>query len=154
VSGTSAKRAKKALIDGIRVLFAATPSTADVTVTYGYRGHEHTREFVHAGRAFGPQSYPVMGGGGARFKRDETLTIKLHIVVEIPGGDQEEAEDRVTAIGTVFEEWLAATASLPGYTPGEVISVGITAVDLDTDTDDDSALTLLTYDVEVNTRLS
>lgn len=154
MSGTNAKRAKKALIDGIRVLFAATPAVEDVTVLYGYRGHEHTREFVHAGRVFGPQSYPVMGGGAARFKRDENLTIKLSIVVEIPGGDQEEAEDRATAIGTVFEEWLAATASLPGYQPGEVISVGVTQVDLDTDTDDDSALSVLTYDVEVNTRLT
>lgn len=154
MAGTQAQRAKKALVDSVRLWLAAESTTAEVTVTYGYRGHESFRELVHPDRVFGQQSYPVMGGGSARFKRDENLTIKLNVIVNIPGGDQEEVEDRATAIGAVIENNIAATASLTGYTPGEVIWVGVTAVDLDSDADDDGAIALLTYDVGANFRLT
>lgn len=153
MAGTNAKRAKKALLDGLRLVFAGTPTTHEVTVTYGYRGHEHFRELVHATRAFGQQSYPVSMGGADEFPRDEQLTVKLHIMVNVPGGDQEEAEDRATEIGAVVETWIAATAELPDFEAGEITSVGITAVDLDSDADDDGAIAVLTYDVGVDTRL-
>ncbi|HYQ63557.1 hypothetical protein [Actinophytocola sp.] len=154
MAGTNARRAKRALLDSVASWLAADETTTEVTVTYGYRGHEHGRELVHTDRVFGQQSYPVMGGSRARFKRDETLTIKLNVVVDIPGGDQDEAEARATAIGAVIENNIAATASLAGYEPGEVIWVGVTAVDLDSDADDDGALAVLTYDVGANFRLS
>lgn len=153
MSGTNTYRAKKALLDGIEALLGAEPTTDEVKVTYAYRGHEHERELVHGGRAFGSQSYPVSSGIG-EFPRDEDLTIKLYVVIDLPGCDQEEVELRAVAIGTRIETWIATTASLPGFDPGEVTSVGIGAIDLDSDADDDGALATLEYDVTISTRIS
>lgn len=152
MAGTNAVRAKKSLLAGIETLLAGEPTTDEVKVTYAYRGHEHERELVHGGRVFGPQDYPVSSGIG-EFPRDEDLTIKLYVVVDIPGGDQEEVEERAVAIGTLIETWIATTAELPGFDPGEITSVGINAIDLDSDADDDGALASLDYDVTVSTRI-
>lgn len=154
MGGTNAYLAKKRLLDSVRLWLAADETTDQVTVTHGYRGHEAFRELVHTDRVFGQQSYPVMGGGNARFKRDETLTIKLNVIVNIPGGDQDEVEARATEIGSVIENGVAATASVTGYEPGEMVVTGVTAVDLDSDADDDGATAVLTYDVGVTTRLT
>lgn len=155
MSWTNAVAGKKALIDALDASAAPAltrPDGTRVKFAYSYVGNEHERELVHAGKVEGQQSYPVFGGGQARFKRDENLTIKLHIVVTIPGGSQYEAELRATEIGGVVEE-LVAKATLAGLN-GQVIKVGITGVDLDSDADDDQAIAVLTYDVGVDSRLS
>jgi hypothetical protein len=154
MGGTNGARAKRALIDGARDVLAAEPTTAEVHVTYAYRGHEDFRELVHADRVVGRQSYPTSAGGAARFARDESNTVTLYVIVHIPGGDQEQAEGRACEIGTVLEEWIAATAELPGFEPGEITSVGIDEFELDSDVDDDGATALLSYDIRVDTRLT
>lgn len=154
MAGTNAYRAKKALIDATRLWLSENAATHDVTVTYGYRGNQDFTELVHGGNVNGPQSYPVSGGGSARHKRDETLTIRLHAAVRVHGGDQEEVERRVVEIATVIMDQIAATASLPDFSPGEIISVGIAETDLDSYVDDDAATGVFAIDVAVNSRLA
>jgi hypothetical protein len=150
-TATNASAAKKALIALVAQILAANPGTAGVEVTYAYDGRRHERELVHAGRVEGSQEYATFGGGRARLSRDESLTIKLHVVVYRPGDEQQDAEDRCVEIGTVIEEALAA-ASKPDI-PG-LVWAGVGTVDLDGDVDDDGAIGVLTYDVAVTSRLT
>lgn len=153
MAGTNAVRAKKALVAGVKALLAAESTTDEVKVTYAYRGHEHEREVVHAGRVVGSQDYPVSSGIGP-FPRDENLTIKLHVVLAIPGADQEEVEQRVEDIVNFIGDWIALTADLPGFEPGETFSVGVAAVDIDSDADDDLTMAVGTLDITVGTRIN
>ena len=155
MAGSATQLVKKRLVDLSRLALVADPVTEQVTVAYSYSGKDHERELVHGGRATSTQSYPLSDGGTIRHQRDQTVTVKLHVVVRIPGGTQEEAEARATEIGTRIEERIAATADLDD-TDSElgVIQAGVVADDLDGDVDDDSAIAVLTYDVEVDVRLT
>lgn len=145
--GTNAVAAKKALIDALD----AAPALADVQVAYAYPGHDPERELIHGGRVEGDHTYPV-SGSGPRFKRDEDLTIKLHIVVSKPGATPYDVEVRCQEIGVVVEELIAGDPDLTGVTG--LLWTGITAVDLDSDSDDDGAIGVLTYDVGARSRLT
>jgi hypothetical protein len=148
MSGSNAVAYKKALIDGL----AAASALAAVQVSYHFPGNNSERELIHAGRVEGTQSYPVSRGGAGRFPRDEELTVKLHIVVTRPGADPYEVEARCIEIGKVVEELIAGDPDLTGLTG--IIYSGITAVDLDSDSDDDGSIAVLTYDVFFKSRLT
>jgi hypothetical protein len=154
MAASASRIIKGAVVDTARLALAGDPSTNQVTVAYAYQGKEHERELVHGGRATSTQSYPVSGGGSPRHKRDSTVTVKLHIIVRIPGGTVEDAEDRACAIGLVIENRIATTADLGNPTGLQVIRAGIAADDLDSDYDDDSAIAVFTYDVEATARLT
>ncbi|HEV2778547.1 MAG TPA: hypothetical protein VGX25_04030 [Actinophytocola sp.] len=148
MAGTNAVAAKKALIDGL----AAAPDlvNAGVQVAYSYPGHDAERELIHGGRVEGTHDYPV-SGSGPRFKRDEQLTIKLHIVVTKPGATVYDVEARCAEIGTVVEELIAGDPDLVNVP--RLQWTGISAVDLDSSEEDEHAIGVLTYDVFAKSRL-
>lgn len=155
MAGTNAVKFKRALIVGLGTRMAGIPSVAAVQVAYKYPGRTVEREVVHGGRVEGDQRFPVMNGGAVRIKRHEVLTVKLHIVVHAPGDEAEEAEVRAVEIGTVVEELLAADPIFAlTDLGGQMIQAAITALDLDSDEDDDAAIAVLTYDIECESRLN
>jgi hypothetical protein len=148
MAGTNAVVIKKALIDALEV----APELEDVQVSYGYPGPHVDRKLIHGGKVEGSQRYKIMRTGG-RHPREETLTFKVHIVVSLPGAEVYEVELECSNLGTVLEEWLAANPNLSGYAPDGVHFGGISYVDLDSDSDDEGAIGVLTYDVTFESRL-
>jgi hypothetical protein len=141
MSGTNAVKAKKAVIDLLGEAFAATT----VQVSYHYPGRSAERELVHGGVVTGTHGFLAMKGRRPRHARDEELVFRLHVVVSKPGDDPYDAELRCTEIGDEIENALSerfAVDAVPG-----LLSIRVTAVDLDSDSDDQGAIAVLTYDV-------
>ncbi len=152
MAGTNAVRIKKALFDAL----TDAPALEGVQVEYSYPGPHVDRELIHGGKIEGPQSYPVMRGGPGRKPRQENLTFKVHIVVSVPGATPYEVELRCTELGGELENFLAANPDLSGHLADigrQVIYGGVTYVDLDSDSDDEGAIAVLTYDVTFESRL-
>jgi hypothetical protein len=142
VAGTNAVKAKKAVID---VLDAALTPTG-VQVSYHYPGDDAERELVHAGRVEGNHSYHAMKGRRPRHPREEDATFRLFVVVTKPGATPYEVELRCTEIGEAIEHALSESFAVDGV-PG-LLSIRVTAVDLDSDTaDEEGSIAVLTYDV-------
>lgn len=149
MAGTNAVLIKKALFDALE----DAPALQDVQISYGYPGPHVDRKLIHGGKVEGSQRYPVMRAGSGRHPRQESLTFKVHIVVSLPGASAYDVELSCTEIGSTLEEWLAANPNLGGYAPDGVLYGGLSYVDLDSDSDDDGAIGLLTYDVTFESRL-
>lgn len=152
MAGTNAVYIKKALFDAL----TEAPGLSGVQVEYAYPGPQVDRELIHGGKVEGSQSYPVMRGGSGRHPRKEILTLKVHIVVSIPGSSPYEVELRCAELSAELENFLAASPDLAGYMPAngsQVIYGGMTYVDLDSDSDDEGAIAVLTNDVTFESRL-
>ncbi len=149
MAGTNAVLIKKALFDALEV----APGLESVQVSYGYPGPHVDRKLIHGGKVEGSQRYPVMRGGGGRHPRTENLTLKVHIVVSLPGASVYEVELECTKIGSTLEEWLAAKPDLGASAPEGLLFGGLSYVDLDSDSDDDGAIGVLTYDASFESRL-
>lgn len=152
MAGTNAVYIKKALVDAL----TEAPVLESVQVEYGYPGPHVERELIHLGKVEGSQSYPVMRGGSGRHPRKEVLTLKVHIVVSVPGASVYDVELRCAELSTELEHFLAANPDLTGYMPadgGQVIYGGLTYVDLDSDSDDEGAVGVLTNDLTFESRL-
>ncbi len=148
MAGTNAVVIKKALFDALE-----EAGLDDVQVSYGYPGPHAERKLIHGGKVEGTQRYPVIRGGGGRHPRAEVLTFKVHIVVSLPGASVYEVELECSNLGTVLEEWLAGNPNLAGHAPESVLYGGIASVDLDSDSDDEGAIAVLTYDMTFESRL-
>lgn len=139
MAGTNAVKAKRAVVD----LLAA--HLTGVQVSYHYPGRNAERELVHAGRVEGTHGFHAMKGGRVRHARAEDLTFRLHVVVREYGADPYEVELRCAEIGEQVEHVLSERFLIDGV-PG-LLSIRVTAVDLDSDSDDEGAMSVLTYDV-------
>jgi len=114
MAGTNAVLVKSALLS----LFQT--ALAPVRVEDAYNSRLQEREYVYFGHIGGPQQ-PLVFRAGARQSRLEDLTVDLHIEVMKPSGTTVDTDLRVTAIGQVVEELLAADpteAALVPVVPG------------------------------------
>jgi hypothetical protein len=132
--------AKAALLGASSVLEPLLPG---VTVSYS-PPRDLLRECVYGGQVSGPVELKAMAAGG-RVKRSEELALRLYVRVWKPGGQTTETvEARAAEIGDVIALYIAAnwTLGLP-----ELKSAAVTALDLDSWTDDDGAGAVLTMTV-------
>lgn len=139
--GTNAVRAKKAVIDLLTTAFEDTA----VQVSYGYPGHDPMRELIHGGRAEGSHSYFAMKGSRPRHPREEDVTFRLFVVVTKPGVEAYDVELRCVEIGDEIEDGLSTAFSVDGV-PG-LHAIRVTAVDIDSEVNDEGAIGVATYDV-------
>ena len=142
MAGTNAFRAKKALIDAL----AASPDLGDagVQVAYSWPGERAEREVVYGGRAAWVCT-PLTMRGGRRMPRKESLTVDLHVAVTMPGADPVDAEARVVELGTVVEEYLAATTTLSDLEGLRLATIA--GGDLDHMITDEEVIAAITYQV-------
>jgi hypothetical protein len=146
MAGTVAVAVKKAIIDGAAARFADT----DVKTSYHYPGDDPQRELIHGDSVSGDQGYPLMRGTG-RWPRDETLSVRICIVVTKPGADPYDCELRAVEIGQELEEFIADDPGIAGL--DGLISIGVSNIDLDSAYDDDQAVAVLVYDFAVKARI-
>lgn len=150
MSGTVAAAAKAQLL-GTSGVLAGLAGMSGVTVSYTMP-RDVPREVVYGGQVSGPVSLAAMAGG-ARIKRQEDLTLHLHIRVYKLGQATTEASDtRAAAISTVIEEYIAANPTLGGVT--DLKKASVEAVELDGFVDDDGAGSTLTLTVGLLSYLS
>jgi hypothetical protein len=107
-------------------------------VAVGYSlPREIPREVVYGGTVVGTTAVAAMAGG-ARVKRQEELTLLLHVRVWNPGqATAETAEARALEIGTTISTYLAGDWTLGGL--AELKSATVAGVELDSWIDDDGA---------------
>lgn len=150
MSGTVAAAAKAQLL-GTSGVLSGLAGMSGVTVSYSLP-RDVPREIVYGGQVSGPVSLAAMQGG-ARIKRQEDLTLHLHIRVYKPGQSTTEASDtRAAAISTVIEEYIAANPTLGGV--ADLKKAAAEAVELDGFVDDDGATSTLTLTVGLMSYLS
>jgi hypothetical protein len=143
MAGTNAVTAKKAFVAGI----GALPAFEGVTVDYSYVAAHHKRDYVYLGEQIqGPVSPSAMAAG-ARYQREENLTVMVHIGVVRKGQKTTEtAEERAVELGTAIEEWLAG--NWKDLAPG-LLKVVIATFDLMSACDDDGSEAVLTYTIQL-----
>lgn len=146
MAGTFSAKAKRLLIDIAAERFRET----SVESSYAYPGDDSSRELIHGANVTGSQSYPLMRGTG-RYPRDETVNVRVCVVVTQPGADPFELEERAVEIGTQLEEAIADDPGRDNF-PG-LISIGVESTDLDSFYDDGQASAVLVYDFAVKARL-
>lgn len=140
--------AKAALLGENGVL---APLLSGVKVSYS-PPRDLLREAVWGGRVAGPVALKGFAGS-VRVKRSEELSLQLHVRVWTPGQKTAETvEARAAAIGDVIALYLAAN-----WTIGDLAnlkSATVSALDLDSWTDDDGAGAVLTMTVDLMSYLS
>lgn len=111
MGGSAGVAVKKAVIAGLTTHFqglaefnSSTPEN-EVLVEYGYGFGEHAAQRVYTGRSRGDTPPAAMRSG--RNHRQETGRFDLIVLVTLPGGDVEDAEDRADAIAAQVETWVA-----------------------------------------------
>lgn len=101
---------RRAVLNGfagrLAYLLDYNPEAAELeaTVTYGYDFGPPVTARVYSGRSRG-ESTPMIRAG--RSARNETGWFDVNILVQMLGGDAEEADMRCAAIGSELESWLA-----------------------------------------------
>jgi hypothetical protein len=149
MAGTNAAAAKAALIDAI----GALTGLGDLQVSYSYPGRTTDRDLVYGGRITGPIALSTMRGSG-RIKRIEDPVLQLHIEVARPGEDTAAVtEARACAIGTAIENYLAASPTLEDAVTG-LLLVAPTGFDMESAIDDESSITVLTYQILLKSHLT
>lgn len=119
MAGTNAVLAKTALL----ALFKTTLATAgeggkQVRVDDAYNSRLQEREYLYFGHIVGPQE-PLAFRAGGRMPRLEELTVDLHVEVSKPTATTIDTDLRVTAIGQLIENALAADPTqVPLAVPG------------------------------------
>jgi hypothetical protein len=131
VAGTNAVVVKTALLALFKTgLATAGEGGKQVLVHDAYHGRLVEREYVYFGHLVGSQE-PLVFRAAGRMPRLEELTVDLHVEVAKPGATTVETDGRVTAIGTVIEEIIAADptfgATIPGLTAAWVSNFTLTS---------------------------
>ena len=125
MAGSLVATVKAAVIDGLATHLEETPgfNAADpeneVLVEYGYSFKVNAAQRIYVGRARADTPPAHLKAG--RNVRKEQGTFQLVVRVEKPGGNVQEADDRVDAIGTEVETWLADRKS-------DQLGIGLTAL--------------------------
>jgi hypothetical protein len=101
MAGTNAVLVKTALVGLLRSVLSP------VRVDDAYNGRLQEREYVYFGHITGPHQ-PMAFRSGGRMPRQEDLVLDLHVEVTRPAGTTVDTDTRVTAIGQLIEEVLAA----------------------------------------------
>lgn len=110
MAGSVRVAVKAALIEGLADLFASLPGfnsdENQVQVEYGYTtGEVRAAQRVYCGRSYSDTPPAAMKSG--RNHRQETGYLDLIVLAEVPGGSAQDADERVDAIGTEIETWIA-----------------------------------------------
>lgn len=148
MAGTNAVLAKSALLSLLQT------ALAPVRVEDAYNGRIGEREYVYFGHIGGPQQ-PLVFRSGGRQPRLEELTVDLHIEVTKPAGTTVDTDIRVTAIGQIIEELLAADpteAALVPLVPG-LMAVWVSNVTLTPFYIDGAAVTEGVYQISIQSQL-
>lgn len=105
MAGSAVVAVRQAVIDDLATLTGSGGLLEDVTVQYGWRKGVNDREqvFTVGARA----STPPAALRSGRNHRQEEARFELVVLVEVPGGTAEEADERALAIGAVVEERIA-----------------------------------------------
>jgi hypothetical protein len=152
-STTNAAAARAALL-GEAGLLQSLPGLDGVTVAYSLP-REVPRELVYGGQVAGAARLAAMKGGAAgRIKREEDLSLQVHVRVHEPGRTTTEATDtRAVQIAAVIEEYIAGNPTLDSL-PGLRLAA-VEAVELDPGAvDDDGATSLLTLQIGLKSYLT
>lgn len=150
MSGTVAAAAKARLVGTGNVL-SGLSGMEGVDVAYDMPPTV-PREVVYGGKVDGPVQLVGMRGG-TRVKREENLTLHLHIrVYKLGEKTTETAEARAAALSTIVEDYIAANYTLGDLTDLKLASV--TGVDLDGFLDDEGATALMTITVALKSYLA
>jgi hypothetical protein len=125
MAGTNAVLAKSALL----ALFKT--AIAPVRIDDAYKGRDVEREYVYFGHISIDQE-PMVFRNGTRQVRQEDLTVPLHVEVSKPAATTLDTDTRVTAIGQLIEEALAADPTqaalgVPGLMAAWVSSFTLTS---------------------------
>ncbi len=142
MAGTNAYRAKRALIDALQA--SAELGDAGVQVAYSWPGERAERECVYGGSAAWTCK-PIAMRGGGRMPRREDMTVDLHVAVTMPGSEPADAEARAVELGTVVEEYLAASTNLGDLNGLKLVTIA--GGDLNHVVNDDESIAVITYQV-------
>lgn len=139
------KRALVAVLPGALGIAGAWSATSKLL--------QSKRECFYLGdRASGPVQ-PAAHAAGARFPRQEDVTLSVAIEVRRPGRDTtEEAEVDALAYGRLLEEYLAGNWLLGGDIPG-LLKVLVTDFEVESSIDDDGASSTLTYSLQAESHV-
>lgn len=140
--GTNVVAAKKALLAKINTI----PALAKVQTLYAWRENAE-RECVFSSNATFEREVSDMANDPA-----ETAVVPLHIVVALPGADEEEVETRAVEIGGIIEGALSADPRLDEAVPGLLIT-NIEGGQVDSAKEDEVAIAELVYRVSVLSHL-
>ena len=144
MTGTSIVVVKRALVAALQTALAAE----GVQVLYSWTG-EAERECVYLGDVEFTQE-PLTFAGGGRTRRSEDVVAAVHVAVQIPGGTEEDVEARAVEIGTLLEHAIAGN---PTQT-GAALQFTVTGGDMASGSDDESALSVLSYGVLAESHLT
>lgn len=151
MSGTNAAAVMSKLVGASNVLTGLTGMDG-VTVSYDMPAPV-PRELVYGGDMGGPVSLAAFQGG-SRVKREEQATFSLHFRVYIPGGESSEAAvNRVVAISTLTENYLAANPALDGSVTG-LLKVTVDSFTITKFADDEGWTALRTLSLGVHSYLT
>lgn len=111
MSGSLSVAVRRAVTGGLAAHFQGLSSFNDqagdreVEVTYRPDRRTKTAQRVYAGSS--TFEHDPAGLRPGRNFRDEAGSFELVVLVELPGCDEEEAEERASEIGVACEEWVA-----------------------------------------------
>lgn len=105
MSGSAVVAVRKAVIEDLATLTGSGGALEDVTVQYAWRRGVNDREQVFTNAARGTTPAAALKAG--RNHRQEEGRFELVVLVEVPGGLGEEADQRALDIGAVVEERIA-----------------------------------------------
>lgn len=146
-----AAAAKAALVGTTNVL-SALPGLAGVQIAYNTPTRDVPREVVYGGDLSGPVSLSAMRGSG-RVKREESLSLRLHVRVNEPGNATTQNTDaRAVAICTAIEDYIAANTTLGGVT--NLLGASVESVSLDGWIEDEGATSILDLSISLKSYLN
>lgn len=150
MAGSVAVATKQAIVTGFTAKLAALSAYDDVLVSYAWPAGKKQREKVFGARTRTTHTPASLRPG--RTFRDEVGEIDFVILVESVGGSAEDADERASAIGQQFEEYIADKRNSLGVTGLNWMTVART--ELVNAFNDRGHLTELTITVAYNARLT
>jgi len=134
----SAVAAKRALLS----LVADIPALQGVQRLYEWTGKAE-REVIFCASVEFDRDAADMGTG-----RSQDLTVALHVLVTLPGGSAEDAEDRAEEIGGLIEDALAKDNRLTDRGVPGLLEATIAGGQMQPAANDDGAIAELVYRVQ------